>query len=39
MTPYKMKKECYLLKDYLIGARRMLLFMVEQVFLPLGRFC
>ena len=39
MTPYKMKKECYLLRDHLIGARRMLLFMVEPVFLPLGRFC
>ena len=34
MTPYKIKKECYLLRSCLVNARRMLLFMVEQVFLP-----
>ena len=33
MTPYKIKKGCYLLRSCLVGARRMLLFMVEQVFL------
>lgn len=30
----KIKNEYYLLKSCLIGARRMLFFMVEQVFLP-----
>ena len=29
---YKIKKECYLLRSYLVGAGRMLLFMVEVVF-------
>ena len=38
MTPYKIKKACYLLRSFLVGARRMLLFMVEQVFLPMGSF-
>ena len=31
-----LKKECYLLRSCLVGARRMLLFMVEQVFLLMG---
>ena len=35
---YKIYKECYLLKSCPVDARRMLLFKVEQVFLPLGRF-
>ena len=35
MTPYKIKKECHLLRSCLVDARRMLLFMVEQVFLPI----
>ena len=35
MTPYKIKKECYLLRSCLVDTRRMLLFMVEQVFLPI----
>ena len=34
MTAYKLKEECYLLRSCLIDARRMLLFMVEEVFLP-----
>ena len=34
MAPYKIKKECYLLRSCLVDAGRMLLFMVEQVFLP-----
>ena len=34
LTPYKMKQECYLLRSCLVDAGRMLLFMVEQVFLP-----
>ena len=38
MTPYKIKKACYLLRSFLVGARRMLLFMVEQVFLLIGEF-
>ena len=36
MTPYKIKKECYLLRSCLVDARRRLFFMVEQVFLPMG---
>ena len=36
MTPYKIKKENYLLKSAPVAARRMLLFMVEQVFLPIA---
>ena len=36
VTPYKIKKECYLLRSCLIDARRMVLFMVKQVFLPMG---
>ena len=31
-----MKKECYLLRSCLVDAGRMLLFMVEQVFLLMG---
>lgn len=38
VTPYKIKKECYLLKSYLVGARRMLLLMIKQVFLLMERF-
>lgn len=38
MTPYKIKKECYLLRSFLVGTRRMLFFMAEQTFLPMGRF-
>ena len=34
MAPYKIKKECYLLRSCLVDAGRMLLSMVEQVFLP-----
>ena len=34
MAPYKIKNEYYLLKICLVGARKMVLFMVEQVFLP-----
>ena len=35
VTPHKLKKECYLLRSCLVDARRMLLLMVEQVFLPI----
>ena len=38
MAPYKSRKECYLLKSCLVGARGMMLFMIEQVFLTVGRF-
>ena len=31
----KIKNDYYLLKSCLVGARRMLFFMVEQVFLPM----
>ena len=34
--PLQIKKECYLLRSCLVGARGMLFFMVEQVFLPMG---
>ena len=34
VTPYKIGKECYLLR-HCLGARGMLLFMAEQVFLPI----
>ena len=34
--PYKIKEECYLLRNCLVNARRMLLFMFEQVFLLMG---
>ena len=37
VAPYKIKKECYLLRSCL-DAGKILLFMVEQVFLPMGRF-
>ena len=36
MTPYKIKRGCYLLRHCLVVARRMLLFRVEQIFLPMG---
>ena len=32
MTPYKIKKERYILRICLVDARRMLLVMAEQVF-------
>ena len=35
-TLYKIKKECYLLRSCLVDAGRILLFMVEQVFLTMG---
>lgn len=37
MTPYKIKKEYYLSRSCLVDPGRMLLFMVEYVFLPMGR--
>ena len=33
VTPYKIRKECHLLRSCLVDARKMLLFMVEQVFI------
>ena len=36
VTLYKIKEECYLLRNCLVDVGRMLLFMVEQVFLPVG---
>ena len=36
LAPYK--KEGYLFRGCLVDARIMLLFMVEQVFLPMGMF-
>ena len=39
VTPYKIQKECYLLKSCLVDAGRMLLVMAEQVFLPMGDIC
>ena len=36
MIPYKIKKEYYLLRSCLVDARRMVLFMFEQVFLLMG---
>ena len=39
MAPYKINKECYLLRTCLVGAMRMLLLMVEQVFLPMREVC
>ena len=36
VTPYKIKKECYLLSSCLVDTRRMVLFTVDQVFLPVG---
>ena len=38
MDPYKIEKEGYLLRSYLVDAKRMLPFMGEQVFLPMGSF-
>ena len=39
VTPYKIKKECYLLRHCIVPAgKMMLLFRVEQIFLPMGRF-
>ena len=37
MVPFRIKKECYLLRSCLVDARRMLFFMAEQVFLPVGQ--
>ena len=37
MAPYKIKKECYLLRSHLVATRRRLLFVVEQVFLLMGK--
>ena len=37
MAPYKIKKECYLL-SCLVDARRMSLFTVKWVFLPMEKF-
>ena len=37
VTPYKIKKECCLLRNCLVDVRRIFLFMVGQVFLPLGK--
>ena len=37
MAPYKIKKECYLLRSCLVDARGMFLFLVDQVFLPMGK--
>ena len=34
----EIKKECYLSRSCPINAKRMLLFMIEQVFLPMGEF-
>ena len=36
VAPYKIRKECYLLRSCLADAGRMLLFVVGQVFLPKG---
>ena len=36
MAPYKIKKEGYLLRSYFVDARKLMLFMVEQVFLLMG---
>ena len=38
VAPYKIKKECYLLRSCLADAGKILLFIVEQEFLPVGRF-
>ena len=38
VTPYKIKKQCYLLRHCIAPAGKVLLFTVEQVFLPMGRF-
>ena len=38
MALYKIKKECYLLRSCLADAGKILLFIVEQEFLPVGRF-
>lgn len=37
-APYKIKEEGYLLRSYLVDTRRRLLFTVDQVFLPTGRW-
>ena len=34
---YKIKRECYLFRSCLLGARRILFFMVKQVFLLMGK--
>ena len=36
MVSYKFKKECYFLRSCLVDAGKRLLFMVEQLFLPIG---
>ena len=36
MTFYKLEKKCYLLRSCLVGARRMLLLIVEWIFLLMG---
>ena len=36
MASYKIKKEYYLSRSCLVDAGKMLLFMVEYVFLPMG---
>ena len=37
MVPYKIKQKGYLLRSYLVDTRRMSLFTVEQLFLPVER--
>ena len=36
LAPYKIRKECYLLRSCLVDSRRILLFMFEQLFLLMG---
>ena len=36
MYPHRIKKKCYLLRSCLVDGRRMLLFMVEEVLMPVG---
>ena len=38
MAPYKIMKECYILGIVLLVLGECLLFMVEQIFLLMGRF-
>ena len=37
VTPYKIRKECYLFRSCFVDARRMFLFMVEFLFIPADR--
>lgn len=37
-APYKIKKDSYFLRSCLVDGRSILLFMVEQIFLPIGKF-